>query len=188
MAKGKGPARKEFIGMKLEEVEALYDGHAEALYRYLFSLSMNPCEARDLLQELFVKVLRPSKGVRRAANPRAFLLRMARNLWIDNRRRNAAYRRAVNGYRSEQDRELFEASNDPDTQAFRKALSAALAQLPEEQREAVYLNLWEGMTFAEVAEQQAASVNTVISRYRYGIEKLQALLGPVYQELCHSER
>jgi RNA polymerase sigma-70 factor (ECF subfamily) len=55
-------------------------------------------------------------------------------------------------------------------------LSAAMAQLPYEQREAVALHLGSGMSFPEIARIQDASVNTVQGRCRYGLQKLRSLL------------
>jgi len=52
----------------------------------------------------------------------------------------------------------------------------ALAQLPAEQREVITLHLQGQMRFREIAEQRELSINTVQSRYRYGIEKLRTLL------------
>ncbi|MBN1179981.1 MAG: sigma-70 family RNA polymerase sigma factor, partial [Anaerolineae bacterium] len=55
-------------------------------------------------------------------------------------------------------------------------LTAALAELPVEQREVVTLRLNAGLRFKEIARLQETSVPTVQARYRYGIEKLRALL------------
>lgn len=52
----------------------------------------------------------------------------------------------------------------------------ALAELPVEQREVITLHLHAEMTFREIALQLGHSINTVQSRYRYGIEKLRTLL------------
>lgn len=48
-----------------------------------------------------------------------------------------------------------------------------MAALPPEQREVVFLKVWTGLTFAEIADVLATSANTAASRYRYGIEKLR---------------
>ena len=66
---------------------------------------------------------------------------------------------------------------------FRAALTEALAELPAEQRAVVHLKLWEQMTFAEIADALDIPANTAASRYRYGLDKLQALLRPLYEEL-----
>ncbi|MCP4454344.1 MAG: sigma-70 family RNA polymerase sigma factor [Planctomycetes bacterium] len=52
----------------------------------------------------------------------------------------------------------------------------ALAKLPEEQREVITLHLHGQMTFREIGLHLGHSINTVQSRYRYGIEKLRTLL------------
>ncbi len=55
-------------------------------------------------------------------------------------------------------------------------LSGAIAQLPYEQREVVILHLRGGMKFKAIAQSQDVSINTVQSRYRYGLDKLRTLL------------
>ncbi|MCU0914499.1 MAG: sigma-70 family RNA polymerase sigma factor [Planctomycetes bacterium] len=57
-----------------------------------------------------------------------------------------------------------------------RLIDQALVQLPDEQREAVILHLQVGMRFREIANSQKVSINTVQSRYRYGLEKLRSLL------------
>ncbi len=56
-------------------------------------------------------------------------------------------------------------------------LRGALATFPHEQREAIVLHLQGQLTFREIARQQGVSINTVQSRYRYGLGKLRVLLG-----------
>jgi RNA polymerase sigma-70 factor (ECF subfamily) len=55
-------------------------------------------------------------------------------------------------------------------------LADALATLPYEQREVVVLHLKGDLPFREIAAVQGTSLNTVQSRYRYGIDKLRSLL------------
>jgi RNA polymerase sigma-70 factor (ECF subfamily) len=78
---------------------------------------------------------------------------------------------------------LFAESADPDEQSFRIELSAALGELPSEQREVMYLKLWEGLTFEQIASMMDISPNTAASRYRYGLDKLRSLLRPLYEEI-----
>jgi RNA polymerase sigma-70 factor, ECF subfamily len=51
-----------------------------------------------------------------------------------------------------------------------------MADLPCEQQEILILRLHENLKFREIARLQGVSVKTVQSRYRYGLEKLRALL------------
>ena len=58
----------------------------------------------------------------------------------------------------------------------RHAIEVALAELPEEQRSAVHLRIWEDLTFEEIASVTGVSKGTAVSRYRYGLEKLRTRL------------
>ena len=57
-------------------------------------------------------------------------------------------------------------------------LQKALRDLPEEQRETVFLRLWSGMTLLEIAEATETPLNPVASRSRYALEKLRQWLRP----------
>ncbi len=61
-------------------------------------------------------------------------------------------------------------------------LARAVAELPEEQREVVLLRLKAGMKFREIAKLQQISINTVLSRYRYGLERLRSMLDGEVEE------
>ena len=71
-------------------------------------------------------------------------------------------------------------SNGPEQSAIfneeYQQLNDAMAELPYEQREIIILHLQSGMKFRHVAKLQNISVNTVKSRYRYGLGKLRSLL------------
>ncbi|MBC8481304.1 MAG: sigma-70 family RNA polymerase sigma factor [Planctomycetes bacterium] len=55
-------------------------------------------------------------------------------------------------------------------------LNRAMSQLPYEQREVIILHLQGSMKFTQIAKLRSTSVNTIRSRYRYGLEKLRSLL------------
>ena len=55
-------------------------------------------------------------------------------------------------------------------------LSAAMEQLPYEQRETLLLRSYSRMRFAAIAKVQGVSINTVQGRYRYAVDKLRSLL------------
>ncbi|UCG48407.1 MAG: RNA polymerase sigma factor [Phycisphaerales bacterium] len=56
-----------------------------------------------------------------------------------------------------------------------KLLGEAMGRLPYEQREVILLHMHSGATFGAIAAGRNMSVNTVKSRYRYGIEKLRSI-------------
>ena len=58
-------------------------------------------------------------------------------------------------------------------------LQDLLARLPYEQREIIVLHLHQDMRFREIAKALGISINTVQSRYRYGLDKLRSILNSV---------
>ena len=164
-----------------ENLEQLYDSHAQALFAFLLNLTRNEADTRDLLQEVFCKIARRSGLLDGARDTRAFLLATAHNLALDLIRRRAARERKHDAL-AEASPAMFELASDLDEQHYREALATALAGLPEEQRAVVHLKLWEGLTFEAIAGTLGIPPNTAASRYRYGIDKLRDLLRPIYGE------
>lgn len=62
------------------------------------------------------------------------------------------------------------------TRELAEKMNAALAELPDEQRETIVLHLQGKLRFREIARLRGISVNTAQSRYRYGLEKLRSSL------------
>ena len=164
------------------DLERLYDAHAAALYALALNLTRNEADARDLLQDAFVKVARHPESLRDVREERAFLLRLVHNAAIDLFRRRQT-RTAVADAFAQEPPTVFAPTADPDEQAFRSALTDALAELPADQRTVVHLKLWEGLTFEAIAEGLGIPLNTAASRYRYGLDKLRHRLRPLYEEL-----
>jgi RNA polymerase sigma-70 factor (ECF subfamily) len=164
------------------DLARLYDAHAEALFRFLLNLTRSEPDTRDVLQELFRRLATHPDLTRGARDERAFLLRSAHNLWVDQVRRQTT-RERVRTALTEQSVNVFAPAGSPDEQAFRAALSAALMELPADQRAVVHLKLWEGLTFEAIAQTLDIPMNTAASRYRYGLDKLRARLRPLYEEI-----
>ena len=161
----------------------LYDAHAAGLFHYLASFTGVEADAKDLLQELFIKLgQRAIPGD--IANMRAWLLRLAHHHAIDWLRRHSVRRQAEEAAAGRDALvETFAPQNDPDQAELARRLAHALALLPVEQRSVAQLKLWDGLTFEEIAEVQGIPLNTAASRYRYALEKLRSELRPLYDEL-----
>ncbi len=164
------------------DLRQLYDEHAPALFAFLLNFTRQEADARDVLQELFLKLTEQPDRLTDVHEMRAFLLCLAHRQAIDAHRRRANHAAALERAAAEPVT-LFTPGTNPDETDFCAALTAALAELPAEQRAVVHLKLWEQMTFAEIAAALDIPPNTAASRYRYGIDKLQALLRPLYDEL-----
>jgi RNA polymerase sigma-70 factor, ECF subfamily len=164
------------------DIERLYDAHAQSLFAFLLNLTRDEADTRDLLQEIFVKLAREPKLLSGVRDERAFLIRLAHNAAIDLIRRRGTRERTKENFAAEIISPFAPAKN-PDEEIFRAELSAALAELPEDQGAVVHLKLWEGLTFEQIAAALEISPNTAASRYRYGLDKLRERLRPLYEEI-----
>jgi RNA polymerase sigma-70 factor (ECF subfamily) len=165
-----------------KEIERLYDEHAQALFAFLLNLTRDEADTRDLLQEIFVKLARDVTLLAGVREERAFLIRLAHNAAIDLMRRRGSRERTKENFAAEI-LSPFAPASDPDEQVFRDELSAALGELPADQRAVVHLKLWGGLTFEEIAAALEIPPNTAASRYRYGLDKLRGQLRPLYEEI-----
>lgn len=164
------------------ELARIYDAHAQSLFAFLLTFTRDEEDTREVLQEVFVKLARDPAALDAARDPRSFLLRLARNLAVDLMRRRAARARRDDRFATDAV-PLFASGAEPDAAALDAELSAAMATLPADQREAVHLRLWEGLTFDQIARLTGAPLNTAASRYRHGVDKLRARLRPIYDEI-----
>ena len=168
--------------MAQADIERLYDEHAQAVFAFLLNFTRQEADTRDLLQELFVKLAKRPELLEGVRDERAFLLRVAHNLALDLIRRRGTREKHYEQLAGEPE-PIFAPASEPDESAFREALSAALGELPAEQRAVVHLKLWEGLTFEQIAELLGIPLNTAASRYRYGLDKLRERLRPLYDEI-----
>jgi RNA polymerase sigma-70 factor, ECF subfamily len=165
------------------DLERLYDEHAQALFAFLVNFTRQEADTHDLLQELFIRLARRPELLEGVRDERAFLLRLAHNLAIDLIRRRSSRDKHHQRLAAEEDAALFVPAPEADEAAFRAALSAALGELPADQRAVVHLKLWERLTFEQIAALLEIPLNTAASRYRYGLDKLRERLRPLYDEI-----
>lgn len=129
--------------------------------------------AEDCLQEVFV--LLASDGCKIHSNLKGYLLSCVVNRARDHLRR----KEAQSNYQVNRITQRFDVTDPAEIFAEddrKKHVIRALEKLPLEQREVIVLHLQAEMTFQQIATMLEVSINTVQSRYRYGMEKLRQLL------------
>ena len=152
--------------LKTAEVKSLYEKHGSALVAYVCCCGVDFASAEDVVQQLFLKLLQGHTP--KPQTPLAYLYRAVRNASL-NLRRNL--QREVEMQESET---WLVAPNGHPEEVL--TLQAALRELPEEQRESVFLRVWAGMTVQEIADMLDIPISTAASRYRYALEKLRERL------------
>lgn len=148
-------------------VARLYDAHGASLYRYAAMLVADPVAAEDIVHQVFTAILRQRPPLGNALH---YARRAVRNECYSYLRRR----------RTRGEVDMPGALVEPVSAAAgldeRLTIERALRGLPAEQREAIFLHVFEGLTFREIAEETGTSINTVAARYRYALAALRRLL------------
>jgi RNA polymerase sigma-70 factor (ECF subfamily) len=153
-------------------VATAYDRCGEGLYRYALMILGDPSGAEDAVQQAFARLVQMGDRVGGIREAGEYLRKAVRNeCWGMLRRRRRRPERI--------DTVILEAT-DPGRvhEDERTLLEQALRSLPPEQREVVYLKVYEGRTFQDMADLLGISINTAASRYRYAMEHLRGRLDP----------
>jgi RNA polymerase sigma-70 factor (ECF subfamily) len=153
-------------------VTRLFEQHGSAIRRYLRRLTREPDVARDLTQEVYVRVVRGADRYEPRERERAWLFRIARNVFLDYRKRLARDPQPP----SPPTPRVIAAVAAP--QALRVDLEAALRQLDEIDREAFLLCELDGLRYDEIAGTLGLTVGSVRSRIYRARLALRAMLMP----------
>jgi RNA polymerase sigma-70 factor (ECF subfamily) len=140
-------------------------------------------EARDVVQDAFLRAFRGLKGFKGQAKFSSWLYRITLNLCRDWMRRE---RRApmVQVPEGDDTLDLAEQMPSPDESVedlvarreMSQAVARAMAELPEEQRMAILLKEYQGLTFQEIAEMLDCPLSTVKTRLYQGLSVLRRRL------------
>jgi RNA polymerase sigma-70 factor (ECF subfamily) len=151
----------------------IYLKYKDDLLTVAQSLVCDSNTAEDCLQEVFVSLV--SDGCKVRSNLKGYLLSCVVNRARDHlRRRDAQSNCQVNMQTQRID--VTDPANVLIESDEMRAVIHALDKLPIEQREVIVLHLQGDMKYRQIAKMLNMSINTVQSRYRYGMEKLRQLL------------
>ncbi len=159
----------------VDALQQVYDRYKDDLLTVAMSLLNDRHAAEDCAHDVFVHFAADPADLRATRSLKGYLVRC-----VANRAKNQLKRRQLQPVSAGDEQDC---AGDGDCPTHRLMASEestrvfeALAQLPAEQREVITLHIHGQLTFREIAGQLGLSINTVQSRYRYGIEKLRTLL------------
>ena len=154
----------------------IYKKYKNDLLKLATALLNDTNAAEDIVHDCFVSFAQSADRIKLAGNLKSYLatcvVNRARNAGkAGQRQRTAGLNEATSAVsNSERPEQWIICSENL------RRLNDALTQLPYQQREVVLLHAQGGMKFRAIAALQNVSVNTVQSRYRYGLDKLRSLL------------
>jgi len=156
---------------------SLYDRYRLILFGLLVRILSSREEAEDILQEVFIQVWKRAADFDELrGKPFTWLVTLARSRAIDRLRLLSARDRVAVAAARDAPEEASDAALDAFQSEQRQIVAEALAELPEEQRRALVLAYFEGLTQSEIAARLGSPLGTVKTRMRSGMIKLRGLL------------
>jgi RNA polymerase sigma factor (sigma-70 family) len=143
----------------------------------------DPRDVEDILQDVFYRLVEANRLLMPIDHVTGWLFRVARNRIVDLFRK------------TKEDALHFEdllpsPEAGPDAQYARKVLleefELAIDELPKEQRDVFIAHELEGHSFEKIAADTGVSINTLLSRKRYAVQRLRRRLQSIYDELTRT--
>jgi len=176
-------------GRDLRAFEALYDRYGDLVFSVALRVVADSHVAEDVTQDVFLRVWRrPEQFDLQRGKFVTWLLSIARNRSIDERRTQGRRLRHESQAGGAEEEDIIPSADDRDDPALatvlsdeRAAVRQALLVLPPEQRLAISLAYFGGMTQQEIANRLGQPLGTVKTRIRLGMQKMRAALNERYE-------
>jgi RNA polymerase sigma-70 factor (ECF subfamily) len=158
------------LNYKEFEEEAMV--HSKAVYNFALSMTGNPEDANDLVQETYLKAFRYFDKFTKGSNCKAWLFMILKNTFINEYRKKKKEPYKVNYDEIEDFYDTIKSSSAKSLHtndnvyenSFDDDISKAMSELPENFRNVVMLCDLEGYSYEEIAEHVNCPVGTVRSR------------------------
>jgi RNA polymerase sigma-70 factor (ECF subfamily) len=155
----------------------LYDRYGRPAYGLALRIVRDPALAEDAVQEAFLTLWRTATSFRSdRAKPSTWILTLVHRRAVDVVRREE--RRRAAPLETSEEPEAYGPATDEEIELTdrRRIVQEALRQLPDDQREALELAYYGGLTQSELAERLSVPLGTIKSRMFTGLRRLRDLL------------
>ncbi len=152
-----------------EALEMLYHDTRAAIYGFSLSITKNPSDSEDVLQETYLKIWANAEKYKAGGTPMAWILTIAKNLSLMKLREKKRHQ----DLEPEEWDMMFHIPDNAGTTEDRHLLEAALTILSEDEKQIILLHAVAGLKHREIANLQEMALATVLSKYHRGLKKLR---------------
>ena len=164
-------AQRRAAGVSDSELHEIYARYRRALFALALSVTGCRLAAEDAVHDAFARLCRC--GIRGAVDPVAYVFAAVRNAALDQVRRP----RLAGPFDPASESIFADAGPGPQARAMlaerQRLVAAAVDALPLEQREAIVLRVYGGLSFAQMSQVLDAPLPTVATRYRRALGRLR---------------
>lgn len=147
----------------------LYYETKSAVYGFSLSLTKNPADSEDILQETYLKIWANADSYKPKGTPMAWILTITKNLALMKLREKKKHQ----DLEPEQWDMEFHIPDTAGNTEDRHLLEAALNILSEEERQIILLHAVSGFKFREISDLTGIGLSTVLSKYHRSLKKLK---------------
>ena len=148
--------------------DRIFEKYHIPVYSICYRYTRNEADARDLTQEVFIRIYRNLAKFRMESKLFTWLYRITVNACISFKRRERQFEPLPES--------LPDARSLSNTATLKVAISDALQKLPERQRMAFILRHYEGYTFSEIGEIMGITSGAAKANHHHAIRKLRTYL------------
>jgi RNA polymerase sigma-70 factor, ECF subfamily len=164
-------------------LEILYDRYAALVYRLALRILINPQEAEDLTQEIFLNLWRSDAYKPGRGSLSSYLTTLTRSRAIDRLRSRSSNQKFLERWSLNMSSELppltpFESASLEQRSEY---VRNALTELPDRQRRVLEMSYFDGLSQSEIAAQLNTPLGTVKSWCRQGLLNLRKNLGSLME-------
>lgn len=157
----------------------VYNKYSNRLYSYCVRIAGNPQDADDIFQETFANFLNIKKNYSELTNLGSYLIKIARNIELNNKRSKKKYSLNIEEYNYLL---LVDEKDKYDKKEEMDIISNALELLDFNYKEVFILRQYHNMEYTEIASITNESVHVLRNRYFRAKEKLKEILEPILKE------
>ncbi|WP_375239791.1 RNA polymerase sigma factor [Aurantibacter sp.] len=171
-----------YIAGQESALEVLIKRHKQRIYSFIYSKVYDRDVAEDIFQDAFIKVIKTLKKGKYNEEGKflPWVMRISHNLVIDYFRKNNRMPKFDNST----DFDIFSVLSDKSLNAENSIIKnqvesdvrRLIDELPEDQREVLFMRMYQDMSFKEISERTGVSINTALGRMRYALINMRKII------------
>ena len=160
-----------------EAFDRLFWCYNQRLYHFALSILKNNEDARDVVQEVFLRVWKNRENLEEQSSLQSFLFTISYNIIVDTMRKKVSDRNFRDYLQKNAIGKESQVEKEVEFNELRTIYNNAVEELPLERKKIYKLHRFENMKYEEIADQLELSVNTVRSQMYKAISYLRKRIG-----------